>query len=212
MFDGFVVDRVDRYLSAAIMNGSVRILRPDGSDTMYGTPGTCAAAAAVIPAFPTATAFEIGSIATAAAAKPPQSCFGALDPNHPMIRMRNGSEVVPLDVFVRVLDVRAFTRVALSGSAGLLHAYRDRDIEVSDVGAFAAVLMQNTKGLAAHEGMLGVLQWMGGAMLYSQLVHDHNSVDSGYISAEMQVDKLGVHLLLKLLKHLFPAVLVNPLS
>ena len=170
LFDSFAVDRIDRYLSAAVTTGSIRVLLPDGSDNIYGTPGTCAAPCAVIPAFSTAAAFKVGSIATAAAAKPPEGCCGALDPEHPMIRMRNGSQEVPMDVFVRVLAVRAFTRVAFSGSVGLLQAYRDRDVEVSDVGSFAAVLMRNTEGLAAQEGLLGVLQWMGGAMLYSQLV------------------------------------------
>lgn len=191
LFDGFVIDRVDRYLSAAITTGSLRILRPDGRDDTYGSHGTCAAPCVVVPAFPTAAAFEVGSIATAEAAKSTQGCFGALDPEHPMIRTRNGSHKIPMDVCIRVLDVRAFTRVTFTGSMGLLHAYRDREIEVSDVGSLAAVLMQNTKGLAAHEGLLGVLQWIGGAVLYSQLVHEHSSVDSGYISAELQVDKLG---------------------
>lgn len=94
--------------------------------------------------------------------------------------------------FVRVLEAGAFTRVALRGSVGLLRAYKDREIEVSDIGAFAQVLMHNTKGLAAHESVLGVLQWMGGAMLYSELVHEHSNVDSGYIAAELQVDQLGM--------------------
>jgi hypothetical protein len=191
LLDEFVLHRVDRYLSKSITTGSIRILRPDGNDSTYGTPGTSTARPAVVPAFPTPTAFEIGSIATAGAAKSPESCFGALDSSHPMVRVRDGAQNIPVDVFVRVLDVHAFTRVAMNGSVGLLHAYKQREIEVSDVGALAAVLMKNTKGLAAHEGALGVLQWMGSAMLYAQCVHEHEHVDSGCISAELQVDQLG---------------------
>eukprot|EP00892_Ulva_mutabilis_P000826 jgi/Ulvmu1/10744/UM068_0034.1 len=214
MFESWALGRLGQYLSAGIGPGAaLRVVRPDGEESTYGGGRSGGASAAAVhvyevcPAYAPPQAFSMGTTATERAPfgsplQPPAAAVGC-------VRMHDAHREVKLAATVRVLSVAAAVRVVRYGSVGLLRGYREREWEVSDLGAFALVLMLNMNALGENAWRLGPLQWLGCVSLLSQHVHGGRSIDANYIAAEALVDELGTAVYREVLGpdlHLTPAL------
>lgn len=192
--------RLHRYLSAGIAPGCMlRAVRPDGDEHTYGGPAGGGGSAAAVhtyevqPAFAPPRAFSMGSTATERA--PVGAPLDAATAGAGCVRMHDAHREVQLAATVRVLDADAVVRVVRFGSVGLLRGYRDRQWEVSDVGALAMILMLNMGALGEHAWRLGPLQWLGCVTLLAKHVHEGRTIDANYIATELLIDELGAHFL-----------------
>jgi hypothetical protein len=187
MLEAYCRTRVLSLLAAAVAErpGALRVICPNGEEGEFGEADAADHPYAIVPPFATPQQSVLGSAATAIKAR--ISVSEALEDTAPAV-VGPGSH--SMRCVVRVLDSRAFVRVVRVGLAGLVRSYQDRDVEVSDMSAFAALVLSYLHCQQAAR-CLGFLHWAGVASGSESVAIRPSAVDARLSASENLFDHPG---------------------
>mmetsp|Transcript_519 Transcript_519/g.1567 ORF Transcript_519/g.1567 Transcript_519/m.1567 type:complete len:846 (+) Transcript_519:245-2782(+) len=93
-----------------------------------------------------------------------------------------------LKATVRVFDASFFFKLLMKHDTGMGESYMDGDFEVDNIGGLLAIATANIKNIEGNRGKMGILNWLGGKLLYFAHRGRSNTIEGSRKNIEEHYD------------------------